>query len=256
LYSGSNSALIQAAYPEHPWILWRFNRVSKDFWCDTEQQRALFDYIALKENVKHWEDWYRVTRRQMCRHGASSVLIYYRQSPAEAVQTLYPEYPWIKWKFNRVFSGFWQERKHHRQVLDSLRAQFHIENWEQWYKVTQRQIYKSPCASLLHSQFRGSPCLMLQHVFPEYNWLPWKFNPVPDTFWEKGQNWRRYFDWIVKQHQLGGAVALAGKTIQFFRQNYCSRTLTDPDKLKMLLQLVYPGTNAEPYASSIMQAFN
>ena len=39
-------------------------------------------------------------------------------------------------------------------------------------------------------------------VFPEYPWLPWKFNTVPRKFWENSENKRKFMDWLYKELQF------------------------------------------------------
>ena len=36
-------------------------------------------------------------------------------------------------------------------------------------------------------------------TFPEYQWLPWKFNTVPVGFWEDLGNINNYMTWLSRQ---------------------------------------------------------
>jgi len=38
----------------------------------------------------------------------------------------------------------------------------------------------------------------LLSVYPEFNWIVWKFNTVPQGFWSD-RNKRRFFDWLRKE---------------------------------------------------------
>ena len=35
--------------------------------------------------------------------------------------------------------------------------------------------------------------------FPEYEWLPWKFNTVPKGFWDDRANIDKYMSWLSKE---------------------------------------------------------
>jgi hypothetical protein len=35
-------------------------------------------------------------------------------------------------------------------------------------------------------------------VFPEYNWLPWKFSRTPRNFWIDVNNQIKYIEWLGK----------------------------------------------------------
>ena len=36
-------------------------------------------------------------------------------------------------------------------------------------------------------------------LYPEYPWLPWKFDTIPRRFWENSENRRNFFDWVKTQ---------------------------------------------------------
>ncbi len=52
---------------------------------------------------------------------------------------------------------------------------------------------------LLHAKYNGSIYLMLFSVYPDYEWLPWKFAQSPKFFWEDVKNQRQFMDWAGKQ---------------------------------------------------------
>jgi hypothetical protein len=36
-------------------------------------------------------------------------------------------------------------------------------------------------------------------VYPEHEWLPWRFSKVPNGFWDDIKNQRDFLDWAGKQ---------------------------------------------------------
>jgi hypothetical protein len=36
-------------------------------------------------------------------------------------------------------------------------------------------------------------------VYPEYEWLPWKFKICPKNYWEDVNNQRRFMEWSARQ---------------------------------------------------------
>eukprot|EP01114_Cavostelium_apophysatum_P005030 TRINITY_DN1558_c0_g1_i1.p1 TRINITY_DN1558_c0_g1~~TRINITY_DN1558_c0_g1_i1.p1 ORF type:complete len:545 (+),score=133.12 TRINITY_DN1558_c0_g1_i1:262-1896(+) len=100
-YHNSPMKAITTIYPEHPWQLWRFNKVPKLFWEDEKILRQAIEYLAKELNIKEPVDWYNVTGAQIealhCRslvekHGLINVL-----------ERLYPDQQW----------------EHHRKVSSS-----------------------------------------------------------------------------------------------------------------------------------------
>jgi hypothetical protein len=45
--------------------------------------------------------------------------------------------------------------------------------------------------------YNGSPLTMLRAIYPEYDWLPWKFLYVSSRFWDIKNYHRKYFDWLL-----------------------------------------------------------
>jgi hypothetical protein len=40
---------------------------------------------------------------------------------------------------------------------------------------------------------------MLSTVYPEYEWLPWKFRKSPQNYWNDLKNQQKFMDWAGKQ---------------------------------------------------------
>ena len=40
---------------------------------------------------------------------------------------------------------------------------------------------------------------LIMNVFPEYNWLPWKFSVVPLGYWNNKDNQLKYMNWLAIQ---------------------------------------------------------
>jgi hypothetical protein len=36
-------------------------------------------------------------------------------------------------------------------------------------------------------------------VYPDYNWLPWKFGKCPANYWDDVKNQRKFMDWAAKE---------------------------------------------------------
>ena len=48
-------------------------------------------------------------------------------------------------------------------------------------------------------QTRNSYVDLLMEVYPEYNWLPWKFVQCPKNYWNDIENVRKYMNWAAIQ---------------------------------------------------------
>lgn len=174
LYNGSVLQMLRVLYPEFSWQPWRFNHVPQGYWEERKHQRQALDQLATELNVGHWENWYTMTSQHITTHGGGGLLTCYGRSPAQMVQTLYPEYPWLSWRFCRVPDGFWNEKTKHREVLEQLAMQLSIVGWEDWYQVPQQHIQQHVGQTLMREYGYSVP-QMLQTLFPEYPWISGKF---------------------------------------------------------------------------------
>jgi hypothetical protein len=53
----------------------------------------------------------------------------------------------------------------------------------------------------LRNKFNGLPTLslLLSKVYPDYNWLPWKFAICPPNYWDDLKNRKKFMGWASKQ---------------------------------------------------------
>jgi hypothetical protein len=69
-------------------------------------------------------------------------------------------------------------RKEVRHFLETLADQWQFRNYEEWYKVSGSEITNNGGSEIV-MHYRGSIYTMLEEIFPEYKWLPWRFASVP-----------------------------------------------------------------------------
>jgi hypothetical protein len=53
--------------------------------------------------------------------------------------------------------------------------------------------------TLLSTKYNDSPATLLATVYPENEWLPWRFVFCPSSFWSEVKNQRNFMDWVGKQ---------------------------------------------------------
>jgi hypothetical protein len=51
----------------------------------------------------------------------------------------------------------------------------------------------------MNSKYDGSCWQLLSEVYPEYDWLPWKFSRAPRNIWREHKYRRMFLDWAGKQ---------------------------------------------------------
>ena len=58
---------------------------------------------------------------------------------------------------------------------------------------------------------------MLSNLYPEYEWLPWKFAQCPQNFWENVNNQLMYVNWAGKQFQIKEMSDWYNVTLEVFK---------------------------------------
>jgi hypothetical protein len=53
-----------------------------------------------------------------------------------------------------------------------------------------------PEGGLLNHHFDGSLQRAVTTLYPEHKWIPWKFNSVPNRFWDDAQNQKAFLEWL------------------------------------------------------------
>lgn len=103
----------------------------------------------------------------------------------------------------------WRNLSYQRQFLDSLASKRNITDPNQWYDITATVIHPispSHLQDLIHSGglglirlYKHSIHSLLSAVYPEHNWLPWKFRKGNAGYWDDIQRQKTFLDWAATQ---------------------------------------------------------
>jgi hypothetical protein len=103
--------------------------------------------------------------------------------------------------------------KSQRKFMDWASTQLNIKDMSDWYKVTNQvtryqkiilkfqQLIDLGGSSLL-SVHKGSFSRLLSEVYPNYDWLPWRFPQCPQKYWDKVDNQRKFMGWATKELKI------------------------------------------------------
>src|SRR4051812_17839702 len=94
------------------------------------------------------------------------------------------------------YTTLWNKKEIHKQLFDRSSAQLGHKHMDDWYNVTQEDIYKCGGRGILNSYYNGSSSKALQSLYPEHKWRLWRFGgTVPKGYWENSEHRRAFFDW-------------------------------------------------------------
>lgn len=124
-YNSSPSKALISIFPQHDWKLEKFEnkplqlkvshnaqrkeflssiptrlqKIPRGFWKDKENHKKFFDWLQNELGYKRMDDWYNVTKEDICKNVGASVLNKYNDSPSKALMSIYPEHNWELEKF-------------------------------------------------------------------------------------------------------------------------------------------------------------
>ncbi|KYQ90204.1 hypothetical protein DLAC_08803 [Tieghemostelium lacteum] len=91
--------------------------------------------------------------------------------------------------------------------------------FEQWYKVQKSDFSDNGGRGLLLI-YNDSVYNLLRNLYPQYEWLPWKFKSTPKNIWKDMENQQRYMKWLGDKLNYVTSNQWYGVSKQDFIQNH------------------------------------
>ena len=200
-YSNSPISFVKAMFPDYEWLeQWRFGQTPKHFWEDIKNQKMYANWLGERLCYKNTEDWYNITGDKINDNGGCGLLSdYYHSSPSLFVTKMFPGYEWLEWKFGQTTPHFWEDIKNQKKYTKWLGEQLGYKNMEDWYDITYYKINNNCGGGLMVLYYNGSPSLFIKTMFPDYEWLEWKFGQTSQHFWKNIENQKTYTIWLGEQ---------------------------------------------------------
>ena len=200
-YNSTTSQLVTSLYPEYEWLFWKFTSAPKNFWDSKENQLKYITWLGEQLGYTTEEDWYKITGNDYKEnHGSGLLSNYYDDScPYKLLTSLYPEYEWLFWKFTSAPKNSWDSKENQLKYMTWLGEQLGYKTKEDWYKITQKDIENNYGSALLSKYYNHSYSQLLTSLYPEYEWLFWKFTVAPNNSWDSKENQLKYMAWLGEQ---------------------------------------------------------
>ena len=237
-YNSSPSLLLSSLYPEVEWIPWKFKQVPNNFWNDTNNHKVYVEWLYKELNFNCMEDWYSVSRETFDIYSGNGIVRIYG-TYFRLLKFVYSDYDWLPWKFKTIIDNFWQDEKNHKVYMDWLYKELNYKNIEDWYSISQDIIIKNYGCGLLCGYY--SYYKLLENVYPEYKWLPWKFKFVPNNYWGDTNNHKLYTEWLFKELEYKSIEDWYNITQKIINNNYgCGLLKLYNNSPQQLLKNIYP----------------
>eukprot|EP01114_Cavostelium_apophysatum_P019779 TRINITY_DN6459_c0_g1_i1.p1 TRINITY_DN6459_c0_g1~~TRINITY_DN6459_c0_g1_i1.p1 ORF type:complete len:352 (-),score=50.40 TRINITY_DN6459_c0_g1_i1:8-1063(-) len=193
------------------------------FWNNPLIQSSFLDRIALRSNVRKWEDWYSVDKRAFLKNGGEGLLKYYNGCHVEAITSVYPQHPWKLYRFSFSNSGqlrdHWNSVSVQRQFLNDFAKKKGFTAFDEWNFTNKDEIIENGGSALLdlHSH---SLLGALAASYPEHRWsaLNFRHERIPQSFWANKEHRKNFVVDLAlslgirsphRWNQVGSAVVAA-----------------------------------------------
>lgn len=126
--------------------------------------RKYFDWISEKFGIQRQEDWYSIDFSELKQQlGSRHIEQKYGGSFIRALKTVYDEFKWQEWRFDRVQNGFWKEQENQREYFLWLADELQISDWS---KVTAKDIRHHRGAAVISCYYSDSVQRAISTLFP------------------------------------------------------------------------------------------
>jgi hypothetical protein len=187
--------LLKDVYPKQKWLQWKFVQVQPGFWDKLENRLEYLHWLGKTLGFKEIEDWYELKRNHFAQNdGATLIFHHYEKDLLRPLAELFPDYEFYPWMFDRVPVGYWDQPENCRDYLEWLAEQLHITELDGWYDVVRADFRNHFGAGYM--QYFHTPYDALRFAYPDHNWLPWRFEKVPQGFWEDSQQVTAFMRWL------------------------------------------------------------
>jgi hypothetical protein len=175
------------------------NRIPEKHWDKEENVIKFLIFICQQLNYKFYEDWYKCSRTMIENFGGREIFNRYKNI-VDLLNKIYKgRYEFLEWKFISTIPGFWNNEDNCINYMKWLGKELGYTREEDWYQITSDILRKNYGNGMVNNSRKYAYYDILKKIYPEYNWLPWKFTRVSDGFWDDINNQRKYMEWLFKK---------------------------------------------------------
>ena len=110
-------------------------------------------------------------------------------------------HPWLT-DGGRVPHRHWTLRDNRLEYLRWLELQLDFVKPEDWYGVTHSDFINNKGDSIYRHVYNNNRMMIVSEIYPQLDWKPWLFFPIPRNTWADPEVVRKYLDWIFEQEGL------------------------------------------------------
>ncbi len=217
-YGQSPFLVVKRHFPNFDWKPWLFHQVPSGFWDDLSNCCAYAKWFEAQHKFKSIEGWYGITQDDIHELKGMGIMAHFTCSVQRFVSAVYPNHTWLPWLFVQVPNHFWPQRENRIAYMKWLESKLGYTQPEDWYKVSKLDFINNQGASLM--QYGYKTVDLIRELYPDREWLPWRFRQVYQGYWNPKKNRLAYLKWLGKQLGFKSAIDWLNVRGQDFRNRF------------------------------------
>src|SRR5690606_24628536 len=98
-------------------------------------QKKYLDWLGQTMGIRTMEDWYGILWEDLVQKDRHGILRYYHGSPYKALSEIYPDHPWLPWKFQKLSTGYFNKIENRYRYMEWLSQELSMDHPDRWYSI-------------------------------------------------------------------------------------------------------------------------
>jgi len=170
-------------------------------WKNPNNHQIWFEWMRKSLNFIEPEDLYKLNKKMITTmKGYGLFKNYYRTCTYELVKALcLDDYMFIPWKFTQTSHTYWADFKNHKVFAVWYGKELGYTTMEDWYQISKKEFKKKGGYGLLQRDYNSSVIRFVKKIFPEYEWLEWKFTQTSKKYFDDPKNRKIFAVWLGRK---------------------------------------------------------
>ena len=175
-------------------------QVVRGTWDKIENHKIFTDWLFEKLEYTCEEDRYKLTKKIFVdNHGDGLLKNKYNSTPYILLNSLYPNYNWLPWLFTQTPDTIWKDFKYHKIYAKWLGEILGYTKPEHWYGISIYDFRKNKGYGLLNGYYDSSFRKFLKKIYPEYEWLEWRFTQTTKCYFDNFDNHKKFVEYLKQK---------------------------------------------------------
>lgn len=165
------------------------------------------------------DDFYTITTEQVRKYFPAGILKRYNNSFVSVLIAAHPEHGFREWRFLHAPKNIWHNKITRQRFFRELFDELGYRELSDWYKISREDIDKRGGVGLFRLKNLRLDQL-LSEIYPEHEFHPWLFTPIPVGTFKDPVIRRKYMLWLKQNLKFSSWEGFYGMTVEKFKENH------------------------------------